>query len=115
MFWFSIQIQYSLSPHENTAVKSTFRIDPHTGTLTLAAPLDRETIAQYSFTVTATDGGPKPLSTSTRVTVMIKDYNDNPPVFTKDTYITAGKANQKFGRKIIDRIFFVIYYSSIKI
>lgn len=77
-------------------MKSTFRIDPHSGTLTLAAPLDRETIAQYSFLVVAVDGGPKPLSTSTRVTVIIKDYNDNPPVFNKDTYVTAGKAPQQF-------------------
>lgn len=100
---FSTQIQYSLGPDESTVVKSTFRIDPHTGTLTLAAPLDRETIAQYSFTVMATDGGPKPLSTSARVTIIVKDYNDNPPVFSKDTYITAGKGLLQFDRLISDR------------
>lgn len=91
MFPFSLQIQYSLGLDEDAIVRSTFHIDPHTGTLTLAAQLDRETIAQYSFMVQATDGGPKPLSTSATVIVKVKDYNDNPPVFTKDTYITAGK------------------------
>ena len=85
------QVQYSLGPDESAALTSTFRIDPHTGVLTLAAPLDREAAAQYFFTVTATDGGPEPLSTSTRVTVIVRDYNDNPPVFTKDTYVTAGE------------------------
>lgn len=88
---FFSQIQYSLGQNEDAIIRETFHIDPHTGTLTLAAPLDRETIAQYSFLVIATDGGPKPLSTSASVTVKVKDYNDNPPVFTKDTYVTAGK------------------------
>ncbi|XP_050721222.1 fat-like cadherin-related tumor suppressor homolog [Eriocheir sinensis] len=96
------QIQYSLGPDESAVVKSTFRIDPHTGTLTLAAPLDRETMAQYSFTVTATDGGPKPLSTSTRVTVMVQDYNDNPPVFTKDTYVTAVPEDTATGTAVVE-------------
>ncbi|XP_042206314.1 fat-like cadherin-related tumor suppressor homolog [Homarus americanus] len=84
------QVQYSLSSGEDVTVRSTFRIDPHSGAVTLAAPLDRESMARYSFTVVATDGGPKPLSTSARVTVLVKDYNDNPPVFTRDTYVTAG-------------------------
>ncbi|XP_050707145.1 fat-like cadherin-related tumor suppressor homolog [Eriocheir sinensis] len=96
------QIQYSLGPDESAVVKSTFRIDPHTGTLTLAAPLDRETMAQYSFTVTATDGGPKPLSTSTRVTVLVKDYNDNPPVLTKDTYVTAVPEDTATGTAVVE-------------
>ncbi|XP_050706394.1 protocadherin Fat 1-like [Eriocheir sinensis] len=96
------QIQYSLGPDESAVVKSTFRIDPHTGTLTLTAPLDRETMAQYSFTVTATDGGPKPLSTSTRVTVLVKDYNDNPPVFTKDTYVTAVPEDTATGTAVVE-------------
>ncbi|XP_063862581.1 fat-like cadherin-related tumor suppressor homolog isoform X4 [Scylla paramamosain] len=96
------QIQYSLSQDEDAIIKSTFHIDPHTGTLTLAALLDRETIAQYSFTVIATDGGQKPLSTSVSVTVKVMDYNDNPPVFTKDTYITAVPEDTATGTAVVE-------------
>lgn len=86
------QVQYNFAPDEDAAVRSVFHIDPHSGAVTLAAPLDRETTSAYSFTVVATDGGPEPLSSSARVTVLVQDYNDNPPVFTRDTYITAGKS-----------------------
>ncbi|XP_050733188.1 cadherin-3-like isoform X1 [Eriocheir sinensis] len=95
---FSIpKIQHSLGPDESAVVKSAFRIDPHTGTLTLAAPLDRETMAQYSFTVT----DPKPPFTSTRVTVLVQDYNDNPPVFAKDTYVTAVPEDTVAGTAVV--------------
>ncbi|XP_042236772.1 protocadherin Fat 1-like, partial [Homarus americanus] len=96
------QVQYSLSSGEDVTVRSTFRIDPHSGAVTLAAPLDRESMARYSFTVVATDGGPKPLSTSARVTVLVKDYNDNPPVFTRDTYVTAVPEDTGTGTAVVE-------------
>ncbi|XP_050710235.1 protocadherin gamma-B7-like isoform X2 [Eriocheir sinensis] len=89
--------KHSLGPDESAVVKSAFRIDPHTGTLTLAAPLDRETMAQYSFTVT----DPKPPFTSTRVTVLVQDYNDNPLVFAKDTYVTAVPEDTAAGTAVV--------------
>ncbi|XP_064099968.1 fat-like cadherin-related tumor suppressor homolog isoform X2 [Macrobrachium nipponense] len=96
------QIQYSLSIEEDTIVKTTFRIDPHSGSITLAAPLDRETISRYSFTVVATDGGPEPLSTTAKVTVLVKDYNDNPPVFPRDTYLTAVPEDTATGTAVLE-------------
>ncbi|XP_071532452.1 fat-like cadherin-related tumor suppressor homolog isoform X3 [Panulirus ornatus] len=96
------QVQYSFGENESVAVKSTFRIDPHSGAVSLAAPLDRETTPTYAFTVKATDGGPSPLSTTARVTVRVKDYNDNPPVFTRDTYVTAVPEDTATGTAVVE-------------
>lgn len=76
---------------DEEVIKSTFRIDPHTGTLTLASQLDREVVSKYTLTVLATDGGAEPRTASTTLTVVVMDYNDNPPVFARESYVTAGK------------------------
>lgn len=66
-------------------------IDPHSGLITLTAPLDREANETLSFTVVATDNGPNPLFSEAEVVLKVRDYNDNPPVFNQDIYITNGK------------------------
>lgn len=71
-------------------MRAVFLIDPHSGAVTLTDVLDRETTSTYSVRVVASDGGPDPLSSTTTLTVLVSDNNDNPPVFTKDNYITAG-------------------------
>ncbi|KAK4302799.1 hypothetical protein Pmani_025146 [Petrolisthes manimaculis] len=96
------QVQYNFASDEDATVRSIFHIDPHSGAVTLAATLDREATSMYSFTVVATDGGPEPLSSSARVTVMVQDYNDNPPVFTRDTYITAVPEDTATGTAVVE-------------
>lgn len=51
------------------------------GELRSTVSLDREANASYTFTVTASDGGPTPMTSSVPVHVMVFDVNDNPPVF----------------------------------
>ncbi|XP_040892286.1 protocadherin-23 [Toxotes jaculatrix] len=61
-----------------------FQINPHTGSLTVAAPLDRETTSSFAFTVTATDQAKKKderKRTSVTAQVFLLDVNDNRPVF----------------------------------
>ncbi|KAK7016210.1 long-chain fatty acid transporter fat1 [Halocaridina rubra] len=96
------QVQYTLSENENPVIRSTFRIDPHSGSITLASALDRETVSKYTFTVVATDGGPQPLSATAQVIVTVKDYNDNPPVFLRDTYLTAVPEDTATGTAVIE-------------
>uniref|UniRef100_A0A5F8H5Z7 Cadherin domain-containing protein n=1 Tax=Monodelphis domestica TaxID=13616 RepID=A0A5F8H5Z7_MONDO len=50
-------------------------------------PLDREQIPEYNITVTATDKGNPPLSTSKTLTLNIADVNDNHPVFLQPSYV----------------------------
>ncbi|XP_056455868.1 protocadherin alpha-5-like isoform X3 [Gadus chalcogrammus] len=51
--------------------------------LVVNGPLDRETVAQYTVTIIATDEGSPPLSGTAEVTVHVSDVNDNEPHFTE--------------------------------
>ncbi|XP_053101014.1 protocadherin gamma-A12-like [Hemicordylus capensis] len=55
-------------------------------TLVTDRPLDREQVAAYNITVTATDDGSPTLSTSAIVSLQVLDTNDNPPLFAESTY-----------------------------
>uniref|UniRef100_A0A3Q4GQG2 Protocadherin-16 n=1 Tax=Neolamprologus brichardi TaxID=32507 RepID=A0A3Q4GQG2_NEOBR len=61
-----------------------FRIDPYTGSLTVAAPLDRESTPSFAFTVTATDQAKEKnerKQASVTAQLFLLDVNDNRPVF----------------------------------
>ncbi|XP_023149534.2 protocadherin-23 [Amphiprion ocellaris] len=61
-----------------------FLINPFTGSLTVAAPLDRESNPSFAFTVIATDQAKKRderKRTSVTVQLFLLDVNDNRPVF----------------------------------
>ena len=62
-----------------------FSIDRSTGQITVANPLDRETISSYTLTVTATDdAATNSLSATAAVTITVTDVNDNAPEITSD-------------------------------
>ncbi|XP_034242059.1 cadherin-related tumor suppressor-like [Thrips palmi] len=61
-----------------------FTIDEATGQITLARPLDRETVSKYTLVVVAMDAGlAVRLNSTTTVTVDVLDENDNAPEFTQ--------------------------------
>ncbi|XP_058268055.1 putative protocadherin beta-18 isoform X44 [Hemibagrus wyckioides] len=60
-------------------------------------PLDRETKAEYNITITATDGGLPPLSSSMTIHLTVSDVNDNPPVFEQQSYTAYVMENNKPG------------------
>ncbi|XP_068675919.1 protocadherin Fat 4-like [Montipora foliosa] len=78
---------------------SAFSVDPNSGVLSTARELDRETIAQYSLKITATDGRGK--GTTGSLMVHIADINDNAPIFTKpmgyDFEVNEGQAGLTVG------------------
>ncbi|XP_054454110.1 uncharacterized protein LOC129090483 [Anoplopoma fimbria] len=47
---------------------------------------DRESVSEYNITITATDMGSPPLSSSTKLHLKISDVNDNAPLFDKKSY-----------------------------
>uniref|UniRef100_A0A3B3CZB8 Cadherin domain-containing protein n=1 Tax=Oryzias melastigma TaxID=30732 RepID=A0A3B3CZB8_ORYME len=62
--------------------------------------LDRESIAEYNITITATDIGSPPLSSSTQLNLKISDINDNVPVFKKSSYFAQITENNPTGLSI---------------
>lgn len=63
-----------------------FSINTITGRLRTAKTLDRETTPKYILEVRAYDLGIPRKSSVTNVTVLLRDINDNKPVFTQDIY-----------------------------
>ncbi|XP_041845416.1 protocadherin gamma-A5-like [Melanotaenia boesemani] len=47
---------------------------------------DRESISEYNITITATDLGSPPLSSTAELHLKISDVNDNAPLFEKNSY-----------------------------
>ncbi|KAK2849127.1 hypothetical protein Q5P01_008961 [Channa striata] len=61
---------------------------------------DRESLSDYNITVTATDCGSPPLSSSTTLHLKISDVNDNAPVFDKNSYYAQITENNSPGISI---------------
>uniref|UniRef100_A0A3B4WHI4 Cadherin domain-containing protein n=1 Tax=Seriola lalandi dorsalis TaxID=1841481 RepID=A0A3B4WHI4_SERLL len=59
--------------------------------------LDRELVSDYNITITATDEGSPPLSSSKTIELSVADINDNPPVFEEQSYSAYVTENNKPG------------------
>ncbi|XP_066507646.1 protocadherin gamma-A10-like [Hoplias malabaricus] len=77
----------------NSTVKNYF-------SLVTTNTLDREREADYNITITATDGGSPPLSSSMTIHLSVSDVNDNPPVFDEQSYSAYVAENNKAGTSI---------------
>ncbi|XP_029113088.1 protocadherin alpha-8-like isoform X7 [Scleropages formosus] len=62
--------------------------------------LDRERVSQYNVTITATDEGTPPLSSTTVITVHVSDVNDNAPRFPDSQINVYLKENSPAGTLI---------------
>uniref|UniRef100_A0A4W4H0P7 Cadherin domain-containing protein n=1 Tax=Electrophorus electricus TaxID=8005 RepID=A0A4W4H0P7_ELEEL len=83
-------IQQNVPFKLNPSIKNYF-------SLVTTNPLDRETEAYYNITITATDGGSPPLSSSKTIHLMVSDVNDNPPIFEQKSYSAYVMENNKPG------------------
>ncbi|XP_042593835.1 protocadherin beta-15-like [Cyprinus carpio] len=54
--------------------------------LVTTGELDREMLSDYNITITATDDGSPPLSSTKNIHLTVADVNDNPPVFQEQSY-----------------------------
>ncbi|XP_078810289.1 protocadherin gamma-A11 isoform X43 [Oryzias latipes] len=59
--------------------------------------LDRELVSDYNITISATDEGSPPLSSSKTVHLSVADINDNPPVFEEQSYSAYVSENNQAG------------------
>ncbi|XP_076730040.1 protocadherin gamma-A11 isoform X31 [Maylandia zebra] len=65
--------------------------------LVTTGQLDRELLSDYNITITATDEGSPPLSSTKSVQLSVADINDNPPVFEEQSYSAYVSENNKPG------------------
>ncbi|XP_075785982.1 protocadherin Fat 4 [Pelodiscus sinensis] len=78
-----------------------FSIGTIDGEVRLTGELDRETVANYTLTVVATDKGQPSLSSSTDVIVVVLDINDNSPLFAQKLYKVEVGENTLTGTDLI--------------
>uniref|UniRef100_A0A3B4UZE1 Cadherin domain-containing protein n=1 Tax=Seriola dumerili TaxID=41447 RepID=A0A3B4UZE1_SERDU len=68
--------------------------------LVVDGPLDRESTSQYNISITATDEGTPPLSSTSVITLHVSDVNDNKPLFTENIISVYVKENSPIGAVI---------------
>lgn len=91
-------IEYSLKTSDHNKFVS---LNPQTGVLTLAQPLDFEILSVLKLTVIAKDSGVPPLESEAQVEISVMDENDNAPKFEMEKYFGKVKENTKIGEKVI--------------
>ncbi|XP_042325607.1 protocadherin-23 [Sceloporus undulatus] len=74
-------LRYSFAEDGNPGMK--FAIDQYKGTIMLVKPLDFEENVQFELLITISDSLHQ---TTEQLLINVSDVNDNPPVFTEDTY-----------------------------
>eukprot|EP00062_Callorhinchus_milii_P015212 gi/632965391/ref/XP_007898867.1/ PREDICTED: protocadherin Fat 4-like [Callorhinchus milii] len=84
---------------EDGNTNQSFSINPNSGVVLVASPLDRETLPVYNITIIAFDSGQTPATGSTQLVIIVDDVNDNGPILvTTKGYVTE---NQPPGREIL--------------
>ncbi|KAM7110936.1 protocadherin-8 isoform 2-T2 [Molossus nigricans] len=73
------EVVFSFGARTPPEARRLFRLDPRSGRLTLAGPVDYERQDTYELDVRAQDRGPGPRSATCKVIVRIRDVNDNAP------------------------------------
>uniref|UniRef100_A0A8C5W7F8 Cadherin domain-containing protein n=1 Tax=Leptobrachium leishanense TaxID=445787 RepID=A0A8C5W7F8_9ANUR len=86
------QYALSASPYFSLSVKNRKDGTP-IPQLILEKTLDREEKAEHKLVLTAVDGGEPLRSGSCKITILVLDINDNPPVFGQSNYKITLKEN----------------------
>ncbi|XP_061162553.1 neural-cadherin-like [Saccostrea echinata] len=99
-------IEYYFSPKHQISKNSLFRIEPHSGIITLTNTIP-PSIPSYILNVTAYDdgsccGGYPRLSSSSFVIIKIMDINNNNPTFPSCNYAPSVLENQPPGTRVVD-------------
>ncbi|XP_062373889.1 cadherin EGF LAG seven-pass G-type receptor 1-like [Sardina pilchardus] len=95
------RIKYAMEALFDKRSDDLFVIDPQTGSIVTAQPLDREVKDTHVFKVTATDHGSPPRAATSYLTVTVRDTNDHSPVFEQSEYRVTIRENVEVGFEVI--------------
>ncbi|XP_078719353.1 protocadherin Fat 4 [Lampetra fluviatilis] len=93
-------VRYNFDPDMPAQYREMFRLDSVTGKVTTLKSLDREELEEYPLVVQAQDRGSPPLVSTTKVTVVVGDLNDNHPVFYPVQYFASILENEPGGTAV---------------
>ncbi|XP_059189827.1 protocadherin Fat 4 [Centropristis striata] len=95
------RVTYSVFQQSPSSDPPVFELDSSSGALRLSQPLDYSQVKEYRLLVQASDGGTPPLVGNSSVVVKVKDVNNNPPEFSKESYEVAVSENLASGASIL--------------
>uniref|UniRef100_A0A3Q1EDN5 Protocadherin-16 n=1 Tax=Acanthochromis polyacanthus TaxID=80966 RepID=A0A3Q1EDN5_9TELE len=122
--WYGLEVPENQTPVELSFLKATdpdsgpggeleyritagdpdgdFQLHVTTGALSTLRGLDRETKAEYTLEVVATDRGSPALSATVTVEVRVLDVNDNSPAFSKNSYSVEVSEDAPEGSQVLE-------------
>uniref|UniRef100_A0A8C6X8R6 Protocadherin gamma subfamily C, 3 n=1 Tax=Naja naja TaxID=35670 RepID=A0A8C6X8R6_NAJNA len=93
---------YILSPNQYFSLEVRERKDGlKYAELVLQKPLDRESEQSFHLILTALDGGEPRKTGTAHIWINVTDANDNPPIFTQDTYTVNLKESVPVGSLVL--------------
>lgn len=95
------RVTYSIFRQSPSSDPAVFELDSSSGTLRLVQPLDYSEEKMYTLMVQASDAGTPSLVGYSSVVVKVKDVNNNPPEFRKESYDVAVSENLASGASIL--------------
>ncbi|XP_065710360.1 cadherin EGF LAG seven-pass G-type receptor 2 isoform X2 [Patagioenas fasciata] len=95
------RLRYTMAALFDSRSDALFTIDPVTGAVTTAAPLDRESKSTHVFRVTALDHGTPRRSAMATLTVTVSDANDHDPTFEQPEYRESVRENLEVGYEVL--------------
>ncbi|MEQ2162972.1 hypothetical protein GOODEAATRI_025403, partial [Goodea atripinnis] len=95
------RVTYSISQQSPSSEPAVFELEASSGILKLAQPLNYSDVKVFILNVQASDGGTPSLVGNGSVVVKVKDFNNNPPKFSKESYDVVVFENLASGASII--------------
>uniref|UniRef100_A0A8B9SJD5 Cadherin EGF LAG seven-pass G-type receptor 2 n=1 Tax=Anas platyrhynchos TaxID=8839 RepID=A0A8B9SJD5_ANAPL len=95
------RLHYAMAALFDSRSDALFTMDPVTGAVTTAAPLDRESKSTHVFRVTAVDHGVPRRSAMATLTVTVSDANDHDPAFEQPEYRESVRENLEVGYEVL--------------
>lgn len=81
--------------------RDLFTLEEKSGILKTKKPLDREEKSRYYLTIVVKDAGTPSRQTTANITIIIKDEDDNCPVFERTEYETRLEENAQRGTHVV--------------
>ncbi|XP_028652386.2 cadherin EGF LAG seven-pass G-type receptor 2 isoform X2 [Erpetoichthys calabaricus] len=95
------RLEYSMDALFDSRSNSLFTVDLHSGTVSTAELLDRETKDTHVFRVTAIDNGVPRRTAMATLTITVSDTNDHDPVFEQLDYKESVRENLEIGYEVL--------------
>ncbi|XP_069628058.1 cadherin EGF LAG seven-pass G-type receptor 2 isoform X2 [Haliaeetus albicilla] len=95
------RLHYAMAALFDSRSDALFAMDPDTGAVTTATPLDRESKSTHVFRVTAVDHGTPRRSAMATLTVTVSDANDHDPAFEQPEYRESVRENLEVGYEVL--------------